>query len=286
MEFVSLDVETANPDISSICQVGIAVFKNGQLKDTWCSLVNPVDYFDPWNTRIHRITSEMITGAPYFKDVLPIIERLAADRPVVHHGPFDRIAISRAAAKCGMNTPEINWLDSCRVARKAWEKYSKGGFGLKNLACEFGITFRHHDALEDAICAGKVVVKAIDDTGISVDEWINISKQPSGLGKISINGNPEGHLVGENVVFTGKLTIPRKEAVVLAAEAGCNVLSSVNSDTTILVVGMQDLRRLNGNSKSSKQLKAERLIEQGIEIKIICEEDLIEMIKSKSITAV
>lgn len=282
MNFVALDVETANPDISSICQVGIAVFENGHLKDTWCSLINPVDFFDPWNTRIHRITAEMVIDAPYFKDILPIIERLAGDRPVIHHGPFDRIAISRASAKCGMGMPELNWLDSSRIARKAWEKFSNGGFGLKNLSCEFGITFKHHDALEDAICAGKVVIKAIGDTGISIDEWITISKQPSGTGKISINGNPAGHLAGENIVFTGKLSIPRKEAATLAAEAGCNVLSSVNSNTTILVVGMQDLRLLNGNTKSSKQIKAERLIEQGVEIKIICEEDLLEMVKSRS----
>lgn len=281
MKFVALDIETANPDVSSICQVGIAVFENGILKDTWCSLVNPVDYFDPWNTRIHRITGKMVADSPFFKDVLPVIERLAGDKPVIHHGPFDRIAVSRAAAKCGMPIPELNWLDSCRVARKAWEKFSKGGFGLKNLASEFGITFRHHDALEDAICAGKVVIKAIDDSGIGLDEWVNIAKQPSGYGKIALNGNPEGHLTGENIVFTGKLSISRKTAASMAADAGCNVQSSVSSDTTILVVGMLDLRRLNGKNKSSKQLKAERFIEQGIEINIVSEEDLLVMINSK-----
>lgn len=212
MNFVALDVETANPDISSICQVGIAVFENRILKHTWCSLVNPVDYFDSWNTRIHGITSDMVVGSPYFKDVLPILERIAGKRYVVHHGPFDRIAISRAAAKCGMDTPEISWLDSSSIARKTWEKFSKGGFGLKNLACEFGISFRHHDALEDAICAGKIVVRAIDDSGISINEWADAAKRPSGFGKISLNGNPAGHLAGENIVFTGKLTIPRRKA--------------------------------------------------------------------------
>jgi DNA polymerase-3 subunit epsilon len=31
MEFLSIDVETANPDMSSICQIGIASFKDGVL---------------------------------------------------------------------------------------------------------------------------------------------------------------------------------------------------------------------------------------------------------------
>jgi DNA polymerase-3 subunit epsilon len=29
MDFVAIDVETANPDMASICQVGLAAFSNG-----------------------------------------------------------------------------------------------------------------------------------------------------------------------------------------------------------------------------------------------------------------
>ena len=38
MNFVSVDVETANSDRASICQIGIAVFKDGKLVDEWVSL--------------------------------------------------------------------------------------------------------------------------------------------------------------------------------------------------------------------------------------------------------
>ena len=31
MEFVALDVETANPDMASICQIGVARFADGML---------------------------------------------------------------------------------------------------------------------------------------------------------------------------------------------------------------------------------------------------------------
>ena len=33
MEFVVIDVETANANLASICQVGIASFRNGELVD-------------------------------------------------------------------------------------------------------------------------------------------------------------------------------------------------------------------------------------------------------------
>src|SRR5208282_2215742 len=43
MEFVALDVETANADCSSICQIGIARFEDGCLAEEWSTLVNPED---------------------------------------------------------------------------------------------------------------------------------------------------------------------------------------------------------------------------------------------------
>ena len=39
MTFVAFDVETANPDYSSICQIGAAQFSNGRLGETWKTLI-------------------------------------------------------------------------------------------------------------------------------------------------------------------------------------------------------------------------------------------------------
>ena len=41
MKFVVLDVETANPDLSSICQIGIACFRDGRLESSWSLLSTP-----------------------------------------------------------------------------------------------------------------------------------------------------------------------------------------------------------------------------------------------------
>jgi len=41
MRFYSLDVETANPDQSTIGQTGIGVFDDGALVDTWKSYIDP-----------------------------------------------------------------------------------------------------------------------------------------------------------------------------------------------------------------------------------------------------
>ena len=45
MDFVALDVETANPDMASICQIGAARYSGGILAEEWKTYVDPQDYF-------------------------------------------------------------------------------------------------------------------------------------------------------------------------------------------------------------------------------------------------
>ena len=49
LDFICIDVETANCDRESICQIGLVTVKNSSIVDTWEILVNPEDWFDPWN---------------------------------------------------------------------------------------------------------------------------------------------------------------------------------------------------------------------------------------------
>ncbi len=45
MNFITIDVETANADMASICQIGIAAYAQGHLVEEWSSLIDPEDYF-------------------------------------------------------------------------------------------------------------------------------------------------------------------------------------------------------------------------------------------------
>lgn len=69
--FYVIDVETANAGYSSICQIGIAEFTNGNLTDKWETLINPEDYFDGMNISIHGIDKKMVENAPTFKQIYP-----------------------------------------------------------------------------------------------------------------------------------------------------------------------------------------------------------------------
>ena len=59
MEFIAIDFETANPDLSSICQLGAVSFQGGKAVNTWQTLINPEDYFDPLNVSINAIDEDI-----------------------------------------------------------------------------------------------------------------------------------------------------------------------------------------------------------------------------------
>jgi DNA polymerase III subunit epsilon len=275
MEFQAVDVETANADLSSICSVGIATFRDAALTETWKSLVNPNDLFDPLNVSIHGIDEEAVQGAPTWLEVFPEINLRLQGRIVVSHTPFDRVAIAKACECSTLVGCDCTWLDSARVVRRAWPEFSRSGYGLSNVAAHLRITYQAHDALEDARCAGLILLHAVAKTGIFPDQWVNRVKQPiDPSGQLHTrDGNPDGDLFGEVLVFTGTLSIPRSEAANLASAAGCRVEGGVTKRTTMLVVGDQDLRKLAGHVKSAKQLKAEELTANGQKIRVLGESD-------------
>ena len=284
MDFVAIDVETANADLASICQIGIAEFKDGALAGEWVSLVNPEDYFDAVNIGIHGIDEDKVKGAPIFPDIIETLCSMLNNKYVVCHTHFDKTSLGQAQKKYGLNKTSCRWLDSARVARRAWEEVARSGYGLKPVCKLIGYEFSHHDALEDAKAAGQIILAASKKTGLDIQGWAQRVEQPignDGTGEKTVKreGNPDGPLLGERVVFTGSLTIIRAQAADMAATLGCSVDGNVTSNTTMLVIGDQDVYKLAGKDKSSKQIKAEGLIKKGQGIRILSEKDFKKIFK-------
>lgn len=281
INFTAIDVETANPDLSSICQIGIAEFKNGKLFKSWDSLINPEDYFNDINISIHGIDSDCVIDAPKWREFLNVFYPSINNQIVVSHTSFDQLALNKANKKINLNPFDCTWLDSARVVRRAWPIFSKKGYGLANVANHLNIKFKHHNAKEDARVSGEILIAAINETGLTLEQWLTRITQPIDLEnshRINKDGNPDGPLFGEILVFTGSLLISRKEATDLAAVSGCEVSQGVNKNTSILVVGDQDITKLSGFEKSSKHRKAEDLIKKGQNIKIIGESDFMRLL--------
>lgn len=158
--FFALDVETANTDRGSICQIGVACVRADNSIETWVTYVDPE--VDRWVfTYLHGISARTVKGAPTFAEVLPVLQAALEGATVYQHSTFDSGAMTAACAKAVLPTPGWTWRDSVRVARAAWpELRGNGGHGLGNLKRHLRLRFEHHDAGEDARAAAEVVILA------------------------------------------------------------------------------------------------------------------------------
>jgi DNA polymerase III subunit epsilon len=153
MQFVALDVETANPDRASICEIGLVRFENGEIVDEWQTYVDPKSHFDPICMRVHGINPEKVQGAPTITELEHELRARFENQDVVHYTVFDRTALNRAFLMNDLTPFGCRWLDCTQVVRRAWPEYSRRGYGLANVTKRLSIEFEHHSAQEDARAA-------------------------------------------------------------------------------------------------------------------------------------
>ena len=264
-DFVVIDVETACSRVSSICQVGIVGFQDGQEVFAYETLVDPLDLFDPFNVRIHGIGAHDVIGKPTFADVHGVIHGHLAGRTTVAHSNFDKGALAAACRVHARPMVQTTWLDSVRVAKRAWPDLANHKLGT--LARYLGIEHRHHDALSDARAAGWVIVKAIAHSGLSLADWLAPPRPPGPVPRAAA----DGPLLGQRIVVVGE---PRdgRLAQELAALGG-RIMTGVGSSTTLLVVAGND--PIGPAARTSAAfLKAESCRRGGAAIAILTERTL------------
>ncbi len=229
-DFVVIDVETACSRVSSICQIGIVGFRAGLVAFEYETLIDPRDHFSGFNTRIHGISAEHVVGRPCFADIHGIVHGHLHGRITVAHSYFDKGALAAACRVHDREAVDTTWLDSVRVARRAWPDLPS--HKLNVVSRHLGIPLKHHDALSDARAAGMIVVRAIEHTGMPLAQWLAPTARPR-IGAAPPPA-PAGPLKGERVAILGQ-SRDGPLACRIAASGG-RVVAAVGSTTTILVV--------------------------------------------------
>ena len=265
-DFVVVDVETACSRVSSICQIGIVGFRDGVEVFEYDTLVDPLDHFSSFNTHIHGITCDHVAGAPTFGDVHASIDGHLSGRITVAHSFFDKGALGAACATHGRGVIQTTWLDSVRVAKRAWPELPS--HRLNVLTKFLGVRHKHHDALSDARAAGMVIVRAIEHTGIGLAGWLSPA---SGRRSPAPKAAATGPLKGERVAILGAAR--DGELARCLAAAGARIMSSVGTTTTKLVISdAQPFGRFV--TAHADHRRAEELRQGGATIEIIAEGDL------------
>lgn len=265
-DFVVVDVETACSRVSSICQIGIVGFRNGAEIFAYETLVDPCDDFSPFNTRIHGISCDHVAGHPTFAHIHATIDAHLAGRITVAHSYFDKGALAAACRVHDRTAIETIWLDSVRVAKRAWPELPS--HRLNVLTKFLGVRHKHHDALSDARAAGMVIVRAIDHTGIDLAGWLTPAYPRGGAAP---RPAADGPLKGERIYILGG---PRNGPLgQWLAQAGGRLAASVGVSTTMLVVSSdQPFGRFA--HASAPYRRAEELRRTGATIAILGEDEL------------
>lgn len=206
--FFALDVETANQDRASICQIGVACVRPDDSIETWSTLVDPKTNLWVFSG-LHGIHRGMVEGAPEIGEVLAALEGLLEGRIVYQHSGFDRSAIRAACATLGRDEPYWQWENSVTVARRAWpELRGTGGHGLASLKEFLGLTFKHHDAGEDALAAAQVVMHAKRGTAglLNEDDKVLETDMTAAILPAPVSFATQGTFIGRSKLTAGNLT--------------------------------------------------------------------------------
>ena len=279
-DFITFDVETANSNDDSICQIGFVFVQNGKIVKEWGSYVNPQtdDFSNAWK---HGITQTEVINSPTFPKVLSQISPFLKDQTLVHHSTnnFDKNALEKASRKFGESLPSSKFINSLFFARDLTGK--SNGLGLEALCDQYSIdTTNHHNALADARMLALAVLCLESQYGVKIVEWVKPERKRQGhpsWKKVEAIGVDDGPLSGSVFVLTNNFSVDKSELAEKLAAKGADVQPKVTGKTTHLVVGMRDKKY--GDTISTNHRKALELINKGNDIAILSEKDLFYFLK-------
>ena len=118
--FIALDVETATGNRSSICEIGITIVENSEIKESKSWLIRPKNnLYWSRNIKIHGITPEDTQDKPCLSEVWGEICSYIENKIVVtHNTSFDMFSIADALMDSNIPLPDLNYFCSLRIAQK------------------------------------------------------------------------------------------------------------------------------------------------------------------------
>ena len=160
-DFAAIDFETANSERTSICSVGVVVYRDGRKTDAFYSLIKPEpEYYSYWCSQVHGLRLEDTMAAPVFPDVWRQIEPKIAGLPLVaHNKAFDESCL-KAVFRCyQMDYPDYEFHCTLIQSHRVWPE---GRHNLDVIAarCGYNLTAHHH-ALADAEDCGAIALKIL-----------------------------------------------------------------------------------------------------------------------------
>ena len=155
-DFAAIDFETANECRCSVCSVGVVVVRNGEVVDSFYSLIHPEpEYYQWFCQRVHGLSEEDTADAPLFPEVWAKIGPMIEGLPLVaHNSTFDEGCLKAVFKVYRMDYPDYTFHDTLAASRRHF------GARLPNhqlhtvaAACGYNLKAHHHALADAEACA-------------------------------------------------------------------------------------------------------------------------------------
>ena len=274
--FVAIDFETMTAEPTSACAVGLVKVTEGVITQEFYSLINPTpDDRDKVNTFIHGITMEQAALAPTFAELYPQILNMIGKLPIACHSKGADINILDACMQHN-NLKDINTSNHICT-------YELSGLSLPDACAKYGIEMGcHHNALDDArACAkiltaldGKIHADTFKFDKRDMKSFLSRKVSKDLLTQLSDSevSNQDTIFFHSTVVITGTFDAypDRNQLAAKMRSLGADINTSISKNTKIVILGR--------GAGPSKVKKIEELQSAGYEIRIIREQELIELL--------
>jgi len=163
---VILDTETANPrGAPHLLELGAIRVVEGEVVDTFESLVCPPIPIDPESHAVHGIGDDDVRNAPLAEDVVARFREWVGDDWMAAHGAgFDSRNLAFEYARAASSPPPGVWLDSLALAVKYIPEARDHKLATLTEVLELETEDRHR-ALSDAVTCWKVIEECIERAG-------------------------------------------------------------------------------------------------------------------------
>lgn len=162
-DFAAIDFETANECPSSVCSVGVVIVRDGQVVDSFYSLIHPEpEYYQWFCQQVHGLSEEDTDDAPVFPKVWAQIEPLIEGLPLVaHNARFDEGCLKAVFRVYQMDYPDYVFHDTLWASRQHFGK-SLPNHQLQTVAaaCGYDLT-QHHHAMADAEACAMIAMQIL-----------------------------------------------------------------------------------------------------------------------------
>ena len=281
-EYIAIDFETANSNLTSACAIGLVGVKNGKVVYSDYYLINPEEEFSDYNILIHHITYDMVRNAPPFPEIWAKIKNeLSGEIVVCHNAMFDIAVLKACIEKYGLEYPDFHIGCTLRVSRIAFKDILPN-CKLNTISGYLEVEHNHHNASSDAyVCyylleRVKRMYQAIDI--IELIEILNLgfgilnNKIYKGcFSKLKATKSKTNKFKNEVFAFSGKPKLSTKTEIVKTIEENGGFYSKdINKGITTFIVFP--------NPVKAKMHELEVLLEQKT-INVINENDFYKLLK-------